>query len=218
MPEENKDNVFQKMEAENIDSLPPASQAPPVVNTPQGPVSQPLSEPAVSGEMNYEQLSDTPVGENKKYERENLDGQKHQLLKAQLFRANTSEQPTRALSDPTNPDKEYYKCTFILTLASKNKEGVNHREYLSGATQFRKDLLDPQRKDNFNVWYEGAENQVAELFANVAKFKGVEPKDLSLKAFMGFLNSQPHATMTYRDVMYMKTKYHKNFVKEFVQA
>jgi len=183
--------------------------------TPQAPAQAPVQQAtSSSGEVDYEKLSDTAVGDKKKYERENLNGKTVKVLKAQLFNANTADQSTlvTAMNDPS---KKYWKCTFILTYDCKNKDEVNHREYLSGAIQF---VQQDGSLSEHSLWYDGATNQVAELWEKAAAFKGVEPKALSTREFMGFLNSGVHVELEDRKIIYQKKEHHKNLVKQFVNA
>jgi hypothetical protein len=167
--------------------------------------------PSYSDEVDIDNLSDTPVGQNKKYTRESLDGETVKVLSAKMF--NPDRTNDDIITSMTNPDSKYYKTKFLITFDKENSEGVKHREYLSGAIQFiQKDgsISAP------SLWYEGADNQVATLFNKVANAKGVEPKELSPREFMNFLNSGPKCVMKYTDVKFNKVIYHKNLVEKFI--
>ena len=197
-------NLFDEIEGHS--AVPTSNEQPKVDN------NSVFNEKPITDEIDFSNLSDKGVGELKKYERENLDGKTVKILSAKLFNPDTkTEEPTTALS---NKDTKYYKTKFILTYNLENKDGVKHREYISGALQYvQKDgsISSPQ------LYYEGAESQVSDLFVKVAKFKGVEPKSLSPREFMNFLNSGPTVILEWKEVIYMKQKYYKNLVKEFVK-
>lgn len=167
---------------------------------------------STSDEINFNSLPDVGVGDMKKYERQDLQGKTVKIVSAKMFNANPkTDELLTALS---NKETKYYKTKFILTYDSENKDGLKDREYLSGALQFlQKDGSISQPL----LWFEGADSQVAELFEKVAKFKGIEPKKLSPREFMNFLNSGPSAELYSKEVIYLKQKYHKNMVKEFVK-
>lgn len=167
--------------------------------------------PDYSDEIDTEKLSDTPVGQSKKYNRESLDGETVTILSAKMF--NPDRENDNIITSMTNPDSKYYKTKFVITYDKENSEGVKHREYLSGAIQFiQKDgsLSAP------SLWYEGADNQVATLFAKVAEYKKVEPKELSPKQFMNFLNSGPKCVIKLTDVKFNKKVFQKNLVEKFI--
>lgn len=186
-----EENIFEKMESKNDSKE----------------TQQPVTS---SGEVDYEKISEVAVGDKVKYERENLDGQEVTIEKAQLFNADTSDDPISALNDKT---KKYYKCNFIVTYDKKNKDGVQHREYYSGAIQFvQKDgSLSPQ-----SLYYEGAKNQVSNLWRLVAEKKGIEPDRMSPREFVGFLNNKPKAVLKYVDVEFNKNITQKNLVEKFI--
>ena len=166
----------------------------------------------VSDEINFDDLSDVAIGQQKKYERQSLDGKTVKIKSAKLF--NADKDKDQVITAMNNPDVKYYKTTFIVTYDTKNKDEVFDREYISGVTQFlQKDGTISQP----NIWYDGSESQSASLWNKVAEFKGVEPKELSPREFMNFLNSGPSAEIEYADVKYNKQVFKKNLVKRFVK-
>ena len=166
----------------------------------------------VSDEINFDTLSDVAIGQQKKYERESLDKKTVKIKAAKLFNADKSKD--QVISAMNNPDVKYYKSTFIVTYDCQNKDGVDNREYMSGVTQF---LQKDGSISSPNIWYEGSRSQAGALWEKVAKFKGVDPKELSPREFMNFLNSGPSAVIEYATIEYNKETYHKNIVKEFVK-
>jgi dimeric dUTPase (all-alpha-NTP-PPase superfamily) len=156
-------------------------------------------------------LSETPVGQSKKYNRESMDGKTVKILKAQMF--NPDVDNDKLITSMTNKDVKYYKTKFILTYDEENSEGVKHREYISGGIQFL------QKDSTISVpslWYESANNQISELFAKVADFKKITPKELSPREFMNFLNSGPKCVIKWTDVEFNKNITQKNLVEKFL--
>lgn len=195
-------NVFDEMEQEgqNLDETAPVQVATPAME---------------QTEIDYETLSDTPVGELVKYNRESLHDEIVTIESAKVFPADTSN-PDNLTTAMDNKDVKYYRCRFLVTYDKKNSEGVFHREYFSGVSQFvQKDgTLSP-----LNFWYKKANNQISHLWELVAKFKGKEPSEISAKEFMAFLNSKPKVKIDYTDVDTKVEKYKtkKNFIKEFIK-
>jgi len=188
---ENKENVFDTIADEHQENN-----------------EQPI--PNNSSEYDYNNLPDTPVGDMKKYVRQNLDGKTVKILSAKLFEATTDDEEITAL---TNKDIRYKKPRFILTYDSKNDEGLNDREYLSGVIQFvQKDGSLSQPKF-FNP---SGENQISNLWRLVAAKKNIEPEDLSPREFMGFLNSGISVKLADTVVKYNKTEHHKNLPVEIL--
>lgn len=162
-------------------------------------------------EINVNSLPNTPVGQAKKYKRESLDGKEVKILSVKMF--NPDKENDEIIKAMSNPDTKYYKTKFLLTYDIENSEGVKHREYLSGAIQFI-------QKDNSIssplLWFEGSESQVGDLFAKVAKYKNIDPKDLSPREFMNFLNSGPKCLIKDTEVKFNKVVHHKNLVEKFI--
>jgi hypothetical protein len=200
--EDNKKNIFQEVdtELENIESL--ESELDELETTDELPV--------FSNEISANSLPDTPVGA-KKYNRESMDGKEIMILKVQMFNAN--KETDELVTSLSNKDVQYYKTKFILTYDEENSEGVKHREYISGGIQFL------QKNGNISapsLWYEGANNQLADLFSKVAEFKKVDPKELSPREFLNFLNSGPKCLIKWVDVEFKKVVTHKNLVEKFL--
>lgn len=164
---------------------------------------------SIAGEVDLDQLSDSPIGDKTKYVRESLDGQIVTIKSAQLFNADTNEKPIISLSG----NSEYYSANFILTYDKKNKDDVYHREYLSGLKQF---VQKDGSLSEHQFWYEGAENQVAKLWEAVAKAKNIEPKDLTPRQFMGYLNSGIKAKIVLEKGKFKGNSWEKNLVQEIV--
>jgi hypothetical protein len=167
--------------------------------------------PGYSDEIDMNSLPDTPVGQNKKYNRESLDGETVKIQSVKMF--NPNRETDEIIDSLSGNGSKYYKTKILITYDKENSEGVKHREYLSGAIQFiQKDgsLSSP------NIWYEGSESQVGALFEKVAKIKNIEPKELSPREFMNFLNSGPKCVVKYTEVKYNKQKYYKNLIEKFI--
>lgn len=202
MTEENQpDNIFNKMEKEGNVSNTESTQT---------------TNSQTVGEVDYDKLSDVAVGDKKKYERESLDQQEVVIEKAQLFNANP--ETDELITAFTNVNSKYYKSNFIITFDKKNKDGINHREYISGTIQF---VQNDGKLSEHSIYYEDKdglppETQIANLWTEVAKFKKINPLKMSVREFMGFLNSKPKAILKYADVKYNKKIYKKNLVEKFI--
>lgn len=163
-------------------------------------------------EINLDDLSSKAVSENKKYERESLDGEVVKIKSVKLFNPNREEDDV--ITSLTNKDTKYYKTKFIITYDKKNKDDVYHREYLSGAIQYI-------QKDNSLsapvFWFKGTRSQVGKLWELVAKHKGINPEDLSPREFIGFLNSGVKVKIKESEVEFANTIYKKNLPAEFVE-
>ena len=141
-----------------------------------------------SGEIKVEDFSDTAVGEKKKYLRPNLDKTKDVVDKFQVFTPDTTEEPKESQSKAS----KYWPVSMILTYGSKNADEVNNREYISGARIFQnKGAGDSDSVSDINFWYEGGETQACYLWEKVAEALSIEPKELSPRQFIAFLNSKP---------------------------
>ena len=94
---------------------------------------------------------------------------------------------TKAPYENDNGTK-YWVPQIILTYGSKNDDGVQNREYISGGKCF-------QNRDGgmseVNFWYKGGDHQLAQLWETVAKAKELEPDKMSPRDFVVFLNSKP---------------------------
>lgn len=168
------------------------------------------SDEELNQEVNSEQFSNTPVGDQQKYDRPNLDGKEVKILSAKVTIIKKNNPVISAMS---NPDIKYRKVQFLLTYDSKNKDGVNDREYISGAIQFQ------QRNGTFgqaSFWNKGAKNQSALIWELVAKKKGKEPDKMSPKEFYDFLNSGITVKLKYIETKWKNEIYHKNLPIEIL--
>jgi hypothetical protein len=190
------ENVFEDMEAEGS-SLVEQEQA----------KKQVMKAP---GEIDYDALSDIPVGDQKKYERPNLNDKVVGIKSFQVFGATDEDEEIISMA---NADVKYKKAKVIITYDTKNKDGMNDREYLSGAIQF------VQRDESLSepsFYYDKADNQVSNIWTIVAKHKKIDPKELSPRAFVAFLNSGVKAKLAYTEVLFKKEKFYKNLPTEIV--
>ena len=168
-------------------------------------------QPTNSGQVfDYNQLSDKAISDQIKYVRESLDGQEVVVEKTELITPTESDPEITAMNDNT---KKYKKCKFVVTYDKKNKDGLNHREYLSGSIQF---IQEDGSMSMPSFWYNGATNQVAQLWEKVAAFKKLKPEDLSPREFMGFLNSKPRAVIYEEKGKFQGKDWSKNLIKEFI--
>lgn len=190
-----EENIFAEMEAEGASVEEKTNE------------KQPISTP---GEINYEALSDVAIGDQKKYERQNLDGKIVGIKSFQVFGATSEDEEITAMN---GSGVKYKKSKIIITYDTKNKDDINDREYLSGAIQFvQKDgtLSVP------NFYYDGADNQVSSLWKLVANHKNIEPEELSPRAFVAFMNSGIKVKLADTKVMFKKVEHHKNLPIEIV--
>lgn len=143
-----------------------------------------------TGEIDVSQFSDTAVGEKIKYNRPDLDGKEDIIEMFQVFMPDTTQEPETSRSG----NSLYWKPTIILTYASVNEDGVNNREYISGAKVFKNRDGTP---GEVNFWYKDAvkESQSIYLWEQVAAALNVEPDKLSPREFITFLNSKPKCTI-----------------------
>lgn len=169
MAEEIKENTFAQMEQENENK--------PVANT--------EAQPNVGGELSLDDFSNTAVGEKVKYNRPDLDNKEDVIEKLQVFMPNINEEEPKVSQDQKT---KYWPVTVLLTYSSKNEDGVNNREYLSGSKVFQQ--RDGSASD-VQFWYNGAANQVAQLWEKVADAKEISADELSPREFVAFLNNKP---------------------------
>lgn len=187
--EQPEKNVFEEMEAEG--------------SVQDNDTVEPISNGA---EIDYDKLSNSAVGDKVKYERVNLDGKTVTVLKAQLFAADTSQEPEKAL----NSDAKKYRTNFIVHYDTENKD----REYISGVIQF---VNRDGGLSEHQFWYPDSNSQVASLWEKVAEFKNKKPEDLSPREFLAFLNNKPKALIESKKFQYPgKPAVHKNVVAKFV--
>ena len=165
---EEKPNTFAEMEKSASSEEKPQTQ---------GPVK-------ASGEIDTSDFSDTPVGDKVKYERPDLNGKEDVVNKFQVFIPDTTEEP----KDSKMKTSKYWSVSMTLTYNSQNADGVNNREFISGAICF-------QQKDgsasDVSFWYEGCKHQSGMIWKKVAEALGKDPKDLSPRQFIAFLNNKP---------------------------
>jgi hypothetical protein len=146
---------------------------------------QPTSEPKSTQEISVDNFSDTAVGDKKKYVRPELDGKEDVVDKFQVFMPDTSEDPTTSQSGAS----KYWPVTMILSYESKNEDEVNNREYISGARVFQS--KNGVAQTDINFWYDGGENQSSMIWIQVAEALKIEPKELSPRQFVAYLNNKP---------------------------
>ena len=83
---------------------------------------------------------------------------------------------------------KYWSAQMVLTYESVNEDGLNNREYISGAICF-------QNKDGqaspINFWYPGGGSQSCYLWEKVADALEIKPEELSPKQFVSFLGTKP---------------------------
>lgn len=177
MPEEQeKQNTFAKMEAKQNQSIPEEKVQ--------------HSEPVVQqNEIDTSNFSDQKVGDKKSYKRPDLKGTTDTIDKFQVFPPNLQEEPRTT----EKGDKEYWVPTMILWWSSKNEDDLQNKEYVSGAKVWKNDNRETNPMD-IQFWYPGgaeADNQSCILWEKVASDLGVEPKEMSPRQFVSFLNSKP---------------------------
>ena len=144
------------------------------------------------GEIAMNDFSDTAIGDSKKYVRPLLIGKEDVIDKFQVFSPDTTKEP----SDSQSGNCKYWPVNMILTYESKNEDGLNNREYISGARCF---LQNNGSASEISFWYEGAETQAAYLWEIVAKHLNVEPTNMSPRQFVAFLNSKPKVKIIGRE-------------------
>ncbi len=137
------------------------------------------------GEIDLTNFSDTAVGDKKKYVRPDLNQHEQVVDKYQVFEPDPSKDE---LKDSQSGTSKYWSVTQIITYDSENEDGVQNREYVSGAIAFEQ--RDGSASD-ISFWYEGCEHQSGMVWEAVALALGKEPKELSPREFIVFLNSKP---------------------------
>jgi len=105
-------------------------------------------------------------------------------------------------------DKEFKYCQFILFY---DEEG--QQEFYSGVRVFKRD-----NGVSHPTFTRDRKNQASGLLGLYADFKGKDIAEVSLREFLGFLNSQPKVKIASQEVKNPQTneKIKKNFVGEFV--
>lgn len=138
-----------------------------------------------SGELSLDDFSNTAVGDKVKYNRPDLNGKEDVVDKFQVFMPNINEEEPKLSQDQKT---KYWPVTILITYASENEDGMQNREYLSGAKVFQQQNGSPS---DISFFYEGADNQVSNLWEKVAEAKGVGSLELSPREFIAFLNNRP---------------------------
>jgi hypothetical protein len=151
-----------------------------------GLISTEGAEKIVRAELSADQFSDVAIGDQIKYERPNLNNTTDTIAMFQVF----SPSPEDEVSVSKSGDTKYWKVTAILTYESKNEDGVQNREYISGARAF---VQKDGSASPISFWYKDAakQSQMSYLWELVAKAKKKDPEKLSPREFVAFLNSKP---------------------------
>jgi len=137
------------------------------------------------GELKIDDFSDTAIGEKVKYNRPALDNSEDTIEKFQVFLPDTNKE--EAIQSQSG-NCEYWPATVIMTYGSKNADGINNREYLSGAKVFKNRDGSPS---DVQFWYSGSGTQCAYMWEKVAKAKNITAEELSPREFIAFLNNKP---------------------------
>jgi|GEM_PF-2821163 len=141
-----------------------------------------------SGEVSIDDFSDTAVGDRVKYTRPDLKGTIDVVDKFQVFPPDFDVEPKLT----ENKKSEFWTPTLILFWESENEEGVQNKEYISGAKVWKN--RDGNQPSEINFWYEGGsenDNQSCILWEKVAECLEIEPKHMSPRQFIAFLNGKP---------------------------
>lgn len=151
-----------------------------------GLISREAAEKIVANEISIEDFSDVAVGDKVKYVRPMLNNTEDVVEMFQVFMPDEDAERKTSKDGKT----EHIPVQCLLTYASKNDDGLNNREYISGARVFI------QRDGSFsdiNFWYKDPvkPTQLITLWELVAKTKKITPDRLSPREFVAFLNSKP---------------------------
>lgn len=105
--------------------------------------------------------------------------------------------------------KEYKYCTFVLYYDVDGQQ-----EFFNGVRVFNR-----EGKYSHPTIMRDRKNQASRLFGLYADFKKKDINEVSLREFMGHLNSQPKVKIKTEEVINPKTneKIMKNFVGEFLK-
>ena len=137
-----------------------------------------------SNEMSMDSFSDTAVGNKISYKRPDLTNTEEVIDKFVVFQPKTSDKVYTSQKGTS----EYWSVQMELSFSSTNEDGIQNREFISGAKCFKRD---DGSMGAINFWYAGGESQSCYLWELVAKAKGIEPKELSPREFVAFLNGKP---------------------------
>jgi len=109
-------------------------------------------------------------------------------------------------------DKEFKYCKFVLYYDIDGQQ-----EFFSGIRVFKRMENDKALYSHPTITRD-RKSQASNLFGLYADFKKKDIKEISLREFMGFLNSQPKVVIVSEEVENPITGeiINKNFVKEFV--
>lgn len=172
-------NTFEQMAQEKAKNAAPVAETSKSKNT--------------SNELTLDDFSNTAIGDKVKYTRPDLGNTQDVVDKFQVFMPDLTTEP----KDSRTGDSQYWQPTVLLTFASVNSDGVQNREYISGAKIFKQNNGDTSK---IQFWYEGSETQIAKLWELVAKAKGLEADRLSTREFIAFLNNKPKVEVENADV------------------
>ena len=175
MAQDKESNTFAQMEQDKVNN--PENSV-----KDQKPIEKVQSN---SNELSLDDFSNTAVGDKVSYVRPNLDKTQDVVEQFQVFMPDIVKDEPRLSKDKKT---EYWPVTMILTYASKNEDGANNREYISGTKVFEQRTGGPSEP---SIWYDTARTQAAYLWEKVAEAKGVGPEDLSPREFIAFLNNKP---------------------------
>lgn len=175
--EQEKPNTFAELEQQENPNKP----------APQAPVKS-------AGEISVDNFSDVALKDKVKYNRPNLNGTEDVIESFKVFMPDPEKDELQEARD--NKNVHYWKVSMVLTYESKNEDGINNREYISGAISFKQKDGTPS---DISFWYEGCEHQSGMLWELVAKAKGKEPAELSPREFVVFLNSKPKVKIVGKD-------------------
>jgi hypothetical protein len=137
-----------------------------------------------NNELVIDDFSEKSLNERKTYERPNLHDKQDVIKKFQVFAPDTTKDPKLTQTSKM----KFYPVTVLITYESSNSDGVQNREYISGARCF---VQSNGNLSEVNFYYDGADTQVANLWRLVAETKGKKPEDMSPREFIAFLNNSP---------------------------
>jgi hypothetical protein len=169
-----------------------------------------------SNELSLDDFSNTAVGDKVSYVRPNLNDTDDVVDKLQVFMPNISEDEPKLSK---SGDTKYWTVSILITYSSKNADGIQNREYISGAKVF-------QQRDGTasepTFWYDRCKTQAGYLWRKVADAKGIEPDRLSPREFIAYLNNKPKVKLESKEYdNYGAPKgapefVYKNMIKEFL--
>lgn len=136
----------------------------------------------------------------------NLDGKEAIIKKADIILPAMDKEWSKTKAG----DKDFKYCTFVLLYDLDGQQ-----EFYSGVRVFKRD----GDKYSHPTLTRDRKNQSSHLLGLYADFKGKDINEVSLREFMGFLNSQPKVKIGASDVKNPITGdiIKKNFVGEFLK-